>query len=116
MNATTIAAEIARRVPEMAKDSAANNADLIAGLIKNLTQDGDSNSFHGWVVQVGNNAVKDQDGSRYSGVVIACKWRDLQSVKCNMLYRTAKIVFDGDFQPPSGNWIYDAETDTYKRA
>lgn len=34
MNITLLAAEIARRVPDMARDSAANNEELIASLIR----------------------------------------------------------------------------------
>ena len=34
MNITTLAAEIARRVPDMARDSATNNETLIAGLLR----------------------------------------------------------------------------------
>jgi hypothetical protein len=35
MNIMQLAADLARRVPEMAKDSTANNAELIAALIGN---------------------------------------------------------------------------------
>ena len=39
MNIQILAAEIARRVPELARDSTTNNAELIAGLLEGLNME-----------------------------------------------------------------------------
>ena len=54
MNPTLIAAEIARRIPEMAKDSAINNENVIRAMIEEMA----ANRTHTILIKPNANTVR----------------------------------------------------------
>jgi hypothetical protein len=91
MTIESLAADIARRVPEMYRDSAANNADLIASLIRErekLNQTAASNPLCGVVQRAGH---LNGDCSLAPTLTIAVDSESLQKFPANLLYKKVSI-------------------------
>jgi DNA-binding Xre family transcriptional regulator len=92
MNITLLAADIARRIPELKLDSATNNADIIANLIReeikapkhDITQTPLTSEKANYVDKNLAYLSKDALHTQYEQLAELCRWLEVQ---CNDLSR-----------------------------